>query len=132
MEMQIQFKYKYETHHLYILSTSHQRHEDGLFEYPCRTLGSQRTLRNRTARCVFDQVDQINNTDDTKDTFQMIPQIKLRGSSFNIKLYKNHLEKRVTEESPTMSWPFVKSVVDKFPSMFPYLQVCITYLSISK
>ena len=51
--MQIQFKYKYETHHLYILSMSHQRHEDGLFEYPCRTLGSRRTPRNRTARCVL-------------------------------------------------------------------------------
>ena len=91
MEMQIQFKYKYETHHLYILSTSHQRHEDGLFEYPCRTLGSRRTPRNRTARCVFcvfDQVDEINNTYDTKDTFQMVPQIKLRRSSFNIKLDK--------------------------------------------
>ena len=51
--MQIQIKYKYETHHLYILSISHQRHEDGLFEYPCRTLGSPRTPRNRTARCVL-------------------------------------------------------------------------------
>ena len=130
--MQIQFKYKYETHHLYILSTSHQRHEDGLFEYPCHTLGSRRTPRNRTARCVFD-VDQveINNTDDTKDTIQMIPQIKTEKILL-IKLNKKHLEKRVTEESPTMSWPFVKSVVDKFPSMFPYLQVCKMYLSILK
>ena len=34
----------------------------------------------------FDQVGEI--TDDTKDTFQMIPQIKLRGPSFNIKLNK--------------------------------------------
>ena len=37
---------------------------------------------------IFDQVDEINNTDDTKDTFQMIPQIKLRRSSFSIKLNK--------------------------------------------
>ena len=26
--------------------------------------------------CVFDQVDEISNIDDTEDTFQMIPQIK--------------------------------------------------------
>ena len=51
--MQIQFKYKCDTHHLYISSTSHQTHEDGLFEYPCHTLGNRRTPRNRTARCVF-------------------------------------------------------------------------------
>ena len=66
---------------------------------------------------------------------QIAVRLSNRGTSFfrgyTIKR-KNHLEKRVTEESPTMSWPFVKSVVDKFPSMFPYLQVCITYLSISK
>ena len=69
--MQIQFKYKYETDHLHTLSTSHQRHEDGLFEYPCHTLGSRRTPRNRTARCVFD-VDQV----EINNTIQMIPKIK--------------------------------------------------------
>ena len=45
--------YSLETDHPYTLLTSHQRHEDGLFEYPCHTLGSRRTPRNRTARCVF-------------------------------------------------------------------------------
>ena len=43
--------------------------------------------------CVFDQVDEINNTDETKDTIQMTPQIKLRRSSLLNWIKKNTLKK---------------------------------------